>query len=61
MHGPTSMHPSQSNIGVSNQYSSDKPNVNSMSLTQQNRPTASGKKVIKTIPMRSPHSLNRQM
>ena len=37
-----------SNVQVGGYSSAE---VNPMSLTQQNRPTASGKKIIKTIPM----------
>ena len=62
--GPPNTHPSQGAIGmITQQYSSDGPGSqnNTMHLTQQNRPTASGKKVIKALPMRSPHSLTRGM
>ena len=62
MHGTSSMHPSQSNIGISQQFQQNfnEKSLNSTNQTQQsNRPSFSGKKAIKTIPVRSPHSLNR--
>jgi len=54
------MHPSQPSIGLT--YNHEKSGLTTMNQTQQStRPSANGKKVIKTIPLRSPNSINRGM
>ena len=61
MHG-NSAHPSQPNIVISQPFSHVGPDRSPAvlnSTAQSGRPSMSGKKQIKTIPVRSPQSLNR--